>query len=239
MLSYCSSVTTQYCHTQVDTHTLCLTLLLRCCQATSNVTALDVLLPDNVLAAVKAGLNATTAPTLFRSVQGILLVLPVEKGYSDKLPPSTSFFANSRTLMGCTDPLRRGGRRTPSVSSRVGSLPLYADVRFHIPMTHRNDVIRYSDAPYGNALPMVQQLQYHNLQNAVVATPRFSTTPWFCDGDQSDRLPYPVRHESYLQEVVVPLLRELYCPQCKHVDLIGFSKSGWGSISLLLRNPGQ
>ena len=30
----------------------------------------------------------------------------------------------------------------PSVSSRVGSklpLPLYADLRFHIPMTHRND----------------------------------------------------------------------------------------------------
>ena len=25
-----------------------------------------------------------------------------------KLPPSTSFFANSRRLMGCTDPLRRG-----------------------------------------------------------------------------------------------------------------------------------
>ena len=38
--------------------------------------------------------------------------------------------------------LRKGGRCTPSVSSRVGSklpLPLYADVRFHIPMTHRND----------------------------------------------------------------------------------------------------
>ena len=35
-----------------------------------------------------------------------------------------------------------GIRGTPSVSSRVGSklpLPLYADVRFHIPMTHRND----------------------------------------------------------------------------------------------------
>ena len=29
------------------------------------------------------------------------------------------------------------------MSSRVGSLPLYADVRFHIPLTHRNDVIRY------------------------------------------------------------------------------------------------
>ena len=36
----------------------------------------------------------------------------------------------------------KGGRRTPSVSSRIGSklpLPLYADVRLYIPMTHRND----------------------------------------------------------------------------------------------------
>ena len=28
--------------------------------------------------------------------------------YVTNSPPSTSFFANSRTLMGCTDPLRRG-----------------------------------------------------------------------------------------------------------------------------------
>ena len=34
--------------------------------------------------------------------------------------------------MGCTDPL-------PPVSFRVSSLPLCADVRFHIPMTDRND----------------------------------------------------------------------------------------------------
>ena len=40
-------------------------------------------------------------------------------------------------------PPQKGGRRTPSVSSRVGNLPLYADVRFHVTMTHRNDVIRY------------------------------------------------------------------------------------------------
>ena len=44
--------------------------------------------------------------------------------------------------MGCADPPSKGGRRTPSVSSRVGSklpLPRYADVQFHIPMTHRDD----------------------------------------------------------------------------------------------------
>ena len=35
--------------------------------------------------------------------------------------------------------VQKGGRRTPSVSSRVGSLPLYADVRLNITMTHRDD----------------------------------------------------------------------------------------------------
>ena len=44
--------------------------------------------------------------------------------------------------MGCIDPPSKGDRRTSSVSSQFGSklpLPLYADVRLHIPMTHRND----------------------------------------------------------------------------------------------------
>ena len=43
--------------------------------------------------------------------------------------------------MGCTDTyLVGGGRHTPSVSSRFGCklYLIYADVRLHIPMTHRN-----------------------------------------------------------------------------------------------------
>ena len=49
--------------------------------------------------------------------------------------------------MGCTDPsppphIYRVSEVPPSVSSRVDSklpLPVYADVLFHIPMTHNND----------------------------------------------------------------------------------------------------
>ena len=47
-------------------------------------------------------------------------------------PPTTLLFVNSETRMGGTDhrPPWKGGRRTPSVSSRFGSkLPHYADVR--------------------------------------------------------------------------------------------------------------
>ena len=72
-------------------------------------------------------------------------------------PPSTSFLVNSRTP--------KGGRRAPSVSSRVGSklpLPLYADVRFHIPMTHRNDAgksERNSERPFerNRRLPVAKE----------------------------------------------------------------------------------
>ena len=43
--------------------------------------------------------------------------------------------------MGCTDPLRRGVGAPHQCPLGVGSklpLPLYADVRLHIPMTHHN-----------------------------------------------------------------------------------------------------
>jgi len=90
---------------------------------------------------------------------------------------------------------------------------------------------------YGDGMQLIKELGYHNKQHAVVATPRFSTTPWFCDGDTNiNRTAYAVKHEAYLHDVVVPLLQAQYCPGCP-VDLIGFSKSGWGSLSLLLRNP--
>lgn len=36
-------------------------------------------------------------------------------------PPTTSGFVKSRALIGCTDPIRRGCRRTPLVFSRFGS----------------------------------------------------------------------------------------------------------------------
>ena len=56
---------------------------------------------------------------------------------------STSFCVNSTTLMGCADPpLYIQGSAPPHQCSRFGSkppdlhLPLCADVRFHIPMTH-------------------------------------------------------------------------------------------------------
>ena len=45
-------------------------------------------------------------------------------------PPTTSLFFNSRTLMGCTDPLRRGvGALHQCPLGSLGNYLIYADVR--------------------------------------------------------------------------------------------------------------
>ena len=85
--------------------------------------------------------------------------------------------------MGCTDPLRRGARCTPSVSSRIGGklpLPLYADVRLHIPMTHRNaagtqffgrlDTLQYATDGTGElskAIPLVMKAKHVNVMYTI------------------------------------------------------------------------
>ena len=57
---------------------------------------------------------------------------------SDIDDASTSFRVHSWTLMGSADPFIGSPL---GVSSKL-PLPLYADVRLHIPMTHNNDVGR-------------------------------------------------------------------------------------------------
>ena len=90
-----------------------------------------------------------------------------------------------------------------------------------------------TDHPYGDGLALVRGIGYHNTQHAVVATPRFTAIPWFCDGNHPTGT-QQVLQASYIREVIVRLL-QMYCPDenCP-VDLIGFSKSGWGAMSLLL-----
>ena len=93
--------------------------------------------------------------------------------------------------MGCANPLRRGVRRTPSVSSRFGSklpLPLYADVRLHITMTYRNDVIRYSDKRYAHRKFLdtrVTVVRVPNNPNAELKVEVFLRPEVFAMGDVS------------------------------------------------------
>jgi hypothetical protein len=97
-----------------------------------------------------------------------------------------------------------------------------------------------STKEYGSAIGLIRSSGWLAAHPAVaIATPAFSTTPWFGDNPASSGGPR-VRQESYLTEVICPYLlggaHGLPIARNATVSLLGFSKSGWGSFSLLLRN---
>ena len=69
----------------------------------------------------------------------------------------------------------------------------------------------------------------------ICVFPVFDRTPWFGDNVQDAK----VRQESYLLKVVIPFVESHYpvITESRGRLLLGFSKSGWGAVDLLLRHP--
>ncbi|MCA9072199.1 MAG: hypothetical protein KDA84_24905 [Planctomycetaceae bacterium] len=88
---------------------------------------------------------------------------------------------------------------------------------------------------YGDGLLEVKKHDLHNKHQTIFVAPTFSELPWYADHPTKPK----VRQESYLINVVVPLVEKLHPVSPKPEDrlLLGFSKSGWGAWTLLLRNP--
>lgn len=74
--------------------------------------------------------------------------------------------------------------------------------------------------------------------NAVVVIPTFADVPWYGDHPEDHRR----SQETFLLESLPHLIR-WNCPQARldrdGVILVGFSKSGWGAVSLLARHPNR
>ena len=88
---------------------------------------------------------------------------------------------------------------------------------------------------WGNGLLEIKKLDLHNKLGIIFVMPTFSDLPWYCDHPTDPLL----RQETYFLEVVVPLIERAY-PVLSGPPgrlLLGFSKSGWGAFSLLLRHP--
>ncbi len=90
---------------------------------------------------------------------------------------------------------------------------------------------------YGDGLAEVKKHDLHNKFKAVFVAPTFSHLPWY--GDHPTKK--DVRQESYFLKVVLPFVEKSYPVQAeaKGRYLLGFSKSGWGAFSLLLRHPDE
>ena len=88
---------------------------------------------------------------------------------------------------------------------------------------------------HGDGLVEMKQLNVHNEHQLICVAPAFTTKPWYADHDQNPEK----RDESHLLKTVLPFVEANY-PVRADVEgrlLIGFSKSGWGAMTLLLRHP--
>lgn len=88
---------------------------------------------------------------------------------------------------------------------------------------------------WGDGLVEAKKLDLANRHGLICVAPTFAQLPWYAD-HPTDRT---IAQESYLLKTVIPFVDRVYpsmaAPQGRL--LVGFSKSGWGAWSLLLRHP--
>jgi S-formylglutathione hydrolase FrmB len=83
---------------------------------------------------------------------------------------------------------------------------------------------------YGDGFDEMRKL---GVKGWIVVAPSFAQIPWYAD-HPTDPLK---RQESYFLKAVVPFIDAQFPGDARQRCLLGFSKSGWGAYSLLLRHP--
>jgi len=89
---------------------------------------------------------------------------------------------------------------------------------------------------FGDGLAEVCKADAQNRYQMICVMMGFDgSAPWY-GANATDK---KIRHEEYLKQVVVPLVESRFPATGKPADrlLLGFSKSGWGALTLLLRDP--
>lgn len=101
----------------------------------------------------------------------------------------------------------------------------------HYPVVYVLPVEPGRETRWGDGLLEVQKHALHNQHQAIFVAPSFSHLPWYADHPTNSA----IRQETYFLKAVVPFVEKTY-PASDERLLLGFSKSGWGAWSLLLRH---
>jgi hypothetical protein len=140
---------------------------------------------------------------------------------------TNSAFARNTDTINCVQMLLPNSMR----SNITTPLPLLLvlPVEANLPGPTNNPA--HDRGHYGNGLAEVQKTNFHNRYPHIVAMMSFPQTPWF--GDNPNR---KIMQESYILNTVLPSIK-LQFNVSRNVKLLGFSKSGWGALTLLARYP--
>ena len=127
--------------------------------------------------------------------------------------------------------------------SSVWNAPSTTPLRVLVPTNPSNVVARFilvlpvepePQDTYGEGIEVLRTSLAHELYNAVVVEPQFQSYCWYGDNDFDANKQY----ESFVVQGVVPWMRTNFSRTGNEkIYLLGFSKSGFGAINLLTRNP--
>jgi LmbE family N-acetylglucosaminyl deacetylase len=114
-------------------------------------------------------------------------------------------------------------------------LPDRAEGDGRFPVVYVLPVEARNERHYGDGLLEVKRNDLHNRHPAIFVAPTFSDLPWYADHPTNRE----VRQETYFLKVVLPFVESRYPARAEPGGrlLLGFSKSGWGAFSLVLRHP--
>ena len=110
---------------------------------------------------------------------------------------------------------------------------VYRRSQHRYPLVYVLPVAPHLEGQWGNGLAEVQRLDLHNKHQVICAMPTFSHVPWYANHATDPT----IQQETYLLRSILPFVDHEYAVDTSTRHLLGFSKSGWGAFSLLLRNP--
>lgn len=114
-------------------------------------------------------------------------------------------------------------------------LPDKYDKEKRYPVVYLLPVEANGGTKFGDGIKMARQQGLHNRHDVIFAAPTFTATPWFANHPTDPK----IRQEDYLIETVIPLVEKNYSTPATAEGrwLLGFSKSGWGALTLILLHP--
>ncbi len=114
-------------------------------------------------------------------------------------------------------------------------LPDRLETKPRYPVVYVLPVEAGRESHYGDGLLEIKNHDLANVHGAIFVAPTFSHLPWYADHPSDPA----IRQETFFLQVVLPEVEAKYPASVEPRDrlLLGFSKSGWGAWSLLLRHP--
>ncbi len=162
------------------------------------------------------------------------VVLPVVANGSPDDAPSVTISAGKKDANGFLVHEVRSPYQAGVTRIRV-LLPDQMEPGRRYPVVYVLPVEAGDENRYGDGLLEVKKHNLHNKLRVIFVAPTFSHLPWYADHPTKPDL----RQETYFIQVVVPFIEKTYPAEARAAGrlLLGFSKSGWGAFSLLLRHP--